>query len=105
MRLKVTNSNKILIPGMIVYVNPKNAENNVLTVPKSSLLLEKMKIVQVKVDATTFEQRMVTTGVENNLLIEILSRINKGEIIVSDGAYLISSEFILKKGTTQRHQH
>lgn len=105
MRLKVTNSNKRLIPGMIVYVNPKSAENKVLTVPKSALLLEKMKTVWVKVDATTFEQRMVKTGVENNLLIEILSGINKGEIIVSEGAYLISSEFILKKGTTQRHQH
>jgi Cu(I)/Ag(I) efflux system membrane fusion protein len=53
----------------------------------------------------TFEQRMVETGLENNYWVEIKSGLNHGDIVVTDGAYLISSEFILKNGGGQRHEH
>ena len=56
-------------------------------------------------DENTFEQRMVDTGSENKYFIEILSGIKEGEIVVTSGAYLISSEFILKSGAGQRHDH
>lgn len=35
-------------------------------------------------------------GEENKYLVEILSEIKVGEIIVTSGAYLINSEFFLK---------
>lgn len=107
LRIRVDNPKNKLIPGMMVYVNvsPKKNSKPVLAVPKSTVLLEKMKTVWIKVDENTFEQRMVETGTENKYLIEILSGIKEGEIIVTSGAYLISSEFILKSGTGQRHEH
>lgn len=105
LRIKVDNTKNTLIPGMMVYVNPKKNTQPVLSVPKSAVLLEKMKTVWVQKDATTFEQRMVKTGTENKYFVEILSGIKAGEIIVTSGAYLISSEFILKSGAGQRHDH
>lgn len=105
LRIRVDNTKNKLIPGMMVYVHPKTTSKPVLAVPKSAVLLEKMKTVWIKIDETTFEQRMVETGSENNYLIEILSGIKEGEIIVTSGAYLISSEFILKSGAGQRHEH
>lgn len=105
LRLKVDNSKNKLIPGMMVYVSPKQNSKPVLAVPKSAVLLEKMKTVWVLAHENTFEQRMVETGAENKFWIEILSGINEGEIIVTEGSYLISSEFILKSGAGQRHDH
>jgi Cu(I)/Ag(I) efflux system membrane fusion protein len=69
------------------------------------VLLEKMKTVWVLAHDNTFEQRMVETGAENKFWIEILSGLKEGEIVVTEGAYLISSEFILKSGAGQRHDH
>ena len=105
LRIRIDNAKSKLIPGMMVYVNPKKTSKSVLSVPKSALLLEKMKTVWIKTDETTFEQRMVVTGIENNYLVELLSGIKEGEIVVTSGAYLISSEFILKSGAGQRHDH
>lgn len=105
LRIRVENTKNKLIPGMMVYVRPKKDTQPVLSVAKSAVLLEKMKTVWIKTDATTFEQRMVETGMENKYLYEIVSGIKEGEIIVIAGAYLISSEFILKSGAGQRHEH
>lgn len=105
LRLSVENKDQLLVPGMIVNVNSAQSSNRILSVPKSAVLLEKMKTVWVRLDETTFEQRMVETGIENANYIEILSGVKEGEEIVKSGAYLVSSEFILKKGTTKRHAH
>ncbi|ULT42991.1 hypothetical protein KRR40_05470 [Niabella defluvii] len=53
--------------------------------------------VWVETAAGKFEPRMVETGGENALWIEITSGVQPGEVVVTDGAYLLSSEFILKK--------
>lgn len=105
LRIRVDNTKNELFPGMMVYVNPPQNRKRVLTVPKSAVLLEKMKTVWVLAHDNTFEQRMVETGSENKYLIEILSGIKEGEIIITSGAYLISSEFVLKSGAGQRHEH
>ena len=70
-----------------------------------SVLFEKMEAVWMLINDNTFEHRMVETGAENKYLIEILSGIKEGEVVVTDGAYLINSEFILKSGAGQRHEH
>lgn len=105
LRLRIDNAKNKLIPGMMVYVSPKQNSKPVLAVPKSAVLLEKMKTVWVLAHDNTFEQRMVKTGAENKFWIEILSGLKEGETVVTEGAYLISSEFILKSGAGQRHEH
>jgi membrane fusion protein, copper/silver efflux system len=64
-----------------------------------------MKTAWVLAHDNTFEQRMVETGAENKFWIEILSGLKEGETVVTEGAYLINSEFILKSGAGQRHEH
>lgn len=105
LRISVSNSNGTLIPGMPVYVNPKKTTRQVLAVPKSAVLLKKMKTVWILAHENTFEQRMVETGAENNYWIEITSGLKPGDVLVTEGAYLINSEFILKSGAGQTHVH
>lgn len=105
LRISVDNKDGSLIPGMMVYVSPDNTSSSVLCVPKSAVLLEKMKTVWVLAHGNTFEQRMVKTGIENDHWIEITAGLKEGEVIVTEGAYLINSEFILKSGSGQRHEH
>lgn len=105
LRIQVDNKNGKLIPGMPVTVSPQSTAQSVLAVPKSAILQEKMKTAWVKTDENTFEQRMVTTGTESKYWVESLSGLEVGDVIVTDGAYLISSEFILKNGAGMRHEH
>ncbi|MBK6824951.1 MAG: efflux RND transporter periplasmic adaptor subunit [Saprospiraceae bacterium] len=105
LKIRVNNSDGKLIPGTLVSVIPEKSIANVLAVPKTAVLLEKMKTVWVLAHANTFEQRMVETGAENKFWIEITSGLKLGDIVVAEGAYLISSEFILKSGAGQRHDH
>jgi membrane fusion protein, copper/silver efflux system len=105
LRIKVENTNGKLIPGMMVYVNADQESKPVLSVPKSAVILENMETVWVKVDETTFEQRMVETGKSNDQWVEILSGIKENDIVVNEGAYLINSEFVLKSGSGQAHDH
>ncbi|MBC8053892.1 MAG: efflux RND transporter periplasmic adaptor subunit [Sphingobacteriaceae bacterium] len=57
--------------------------------------------VWIKSKDNTFTSRNVVTGAEDENQIVITSGISNGEEVVSSGAYLLHSEFILKKGTTQ----
>ena len=45
-----------------------------------------------------FESRPVETGIENKKYVEIISGLKYGERMVTIGAYLLNSEFILKQG-------
>lgn len=105
LKIRVDNSAGLLIPGTLVSVIPEKSSAKVIAVPKSAVLLEKMKTVWVLAHDNTFEQRMVETGAENDYWIEIKSGLKQGEIVATEGAYLISSEFILKSGAGQRHDH
>lgn len=112
LKIRVNNSGGKLIPGTLVSVIPEKILANLLAVPKSAVLLENvpagrqgMKTVWVLAHDNTFQQRMVKTGAENNYWIEITSGLKEDEIVVIDGAYLINSEFILKSGAGQRHEH
>lgn len=105
LKIKIENSQGDLIPGTVVSVAPANTSTRVIAVPKSAVLLEKMKTVWVWSLGDNFEQRMVETGIHTKSWIEIKAGLKPGEIFVSEGAYLISSEFILKSGAGQRHEH
>lgn len=105
LRIRVHNPGSQLIPGTLVSVVPEKSSTDILAVPKSAVLLEKMKTVWVLAHNNTFEQRMVKTAAENSLWVEIISGLKEGELVVTEGAYLISSEYILKSGAGQRHDH
>lgn len=97
-KVKVDNRENNLKPGMMAFVYLKRNEKKTLVIPKSALLIEKMVSVWVQTSVGMFEPRMVTTGIENKLEVEIVSGLKEGDIVVTSGAYLLKSEQTVKRG-------
>lgn len=97
-RIKVDNITGELKPGMMTYVYLQRKEKKTLVIPKSSLLIENAISVWVQMPDGMYEQRMVTTGIENKQEVEILSGLKPGELIVTSGAYLLKSAQVVRQG-------
>jgi membrane fusion protein, copper/silver efflux system len=97
-RIKVDNSTGKLKPGMMAYVYSKRNERKTLVIQKSSLLIENAISVWVQMPDGMYEQRMVTTGIENKHEVEILSGLKPGELVVTSGAYLLKSAQVVRQG-------
>jgi membrane fusion protein, copper/silver efflux system len=103
-RVAISNKNGELKPGMPAYVTINNRENKTLVLPADALIRnEKNSIVWLQTGKNTFRPVIVQTGNEGNDQVEILHGLKKGDIVVTDGAYLLNSEYIFKKGTTPDH--
>lgn len=98
-KISVQNNDKKIRPGMRAAVSVKHNQKKTVVIPKSCIVLGKMSSsVWVQTEDGMFEKRMIETGIENKNEIEVISGIQKGEIVVSSGAYLLNSAFILKNG-------
>ncbi|MCQ6961066.1 efflux RND transporter periplasmic adaptor subunit [Mucilaginibacter aquariorum] len=98
-KILVQNRSGKLRPGMMATVEVKHNEKRALVISKSALVPANASLsVWVQTVPGMYEKRMVKTGVENKQEIEILSGVAPGELVVSSGAYLLNSAFILKNG-------
>lgn len=97
-RLKVGNRGGRLRPGMMAYVYLQRNQKKTLVIPRSALLLESAISVWVETPDGMYEQRMVTTGIENKREVEITSGLRAGEKVVVAGAYFLKSENTVKQG-------
>ncbi len=107
-RVSVPNTNNELRPGMPAYVGLKNQQRNSLTLPVDAVIRsEKMNMVWIEIDKSTFKSVMVETGMESDGRIEIISGLKEGDAVVTSGAYLLHSEYVFKKGADPmaEHQH
>lgn len=95
---KVDNRTGKLKPGMLAYVLVRQQSNASVMVPKSAIVPGDMPMVWIEKNDGAFEPRMVKTGSTNKDWVEILSGLKGGELVVSQGTYLLNSEYILKKG-------
>ena len=102
---KVDNRTGKLKPGMLAYVLVRQQSNASVMVPKSAIVPGDMPMVWVENKEGAFEPRMVKTGSEDKDWIEILSGLKGGELVVAQGAYLLNSEYILKKGNNPMAGH
>lgn len=98
-RFQVENPSNKLRPGMMAYINIKRNEKKTMVIPKSSIVVGEMTSAWVKTAKGTYENRMIQLGIQNKKEVEVLSGLKEGELIVTNGAYLLNSELILKKGT------
>lgn len=97
-RFLVASRTRQLKPGMMAYVNIKRNEKKTVVIPKSSILVGNMISAWVKTGNGLYENRMIELGIQNKKEVEIISGLKEGEIIVTNGAYLLNSALILKKG-------
>lgn len=99
-RGSIPNPNNQWQPGAQASVFlPSENQSKVLTLPVDAVIRdEKGMHVWIKTGKDGFEPRLVRTGQENNNQVEISAGLQNGEQVVVTGAYLLYSEYVLKKG-------
>ncbi|OJW81507.1 MAG: hypothetical protein BGO69_08955 [Bacteroidetes bacterium 46-16] len=97
-RFLIDNRENRIKPGMMGYVHVNRNERETIVIPKSSILVGDMVTVWVKTMDNMYEPRNIMIGIQNKKEVEVLSGLQEGEIVVTNGAYLLNSALILKKG-------
>lgn len=93
-RIEVENKDRALRPGSFarVKINTASAEE-VLAVPAVAVLRQKAEsIVFVDAGGGLFKRREVTVGARSRDAAEILSGLEHGEQVVTQGAFTLKSE-------------
>ncbi|MBW8682991.1 efflux RND transporter periplasmic adaptor subunit [Chitinophaga rhizophila] len=96
----VNNAGNRWQPGQQVNVLlPVKSSDDVISLPVDAVIRSgKGAHVWVETAPGKFEAREVTTGMENFDSVEISDGLDEGDKVVVTGAYLLYSEYILKKG-------
>ena len=106
MRGVIPNSDSKFKPGMQAQVLFKHSSRTALSIPVDAVIRdEKGTHVYVESEKNTFEPRMVKTGIEDFEQVEITEGLKENEVIAATGAYLLYSEFVLKKGMDPMASH
>jgi len=106
MRGVIENPDMMFKPGMQAQVLFTHSSRKALSVPVDAVIRdENGNHVYVMSDKNTFEPRMVKTGVEDFEQVEVIEGLKENETVVATGAYLLYSEFILKKGADPMAGH
>ncbi|MES2376784.1 MAG: efflux RND transporter periplasmic adaptor subunit [Bacteroidota bacterium] len=101
-RISIPNPEGLVRPGMLAYIAVGGGDNRSLAVPSSAILTNgKGSIVWVKNTNGSFSPRMIKTGSGNQSYSSVLSGLNAGDVVVTNGAYLLNSEAIFKNGSDQ----
>lgn len=89
-------------PGMQANVFLATGKvTNAISLPLDAVIRDESGAqVWIKTKDNTFTSRKVTTGAEDANQIVIISGISNGEEVVTTGAYLLYSEYVLKHETT-----
>jgi Cu(I)/Ag(I) efflux system membrane fusion protein len=102
-RLEVDNPRFVLRPEMFVTVELPATLSPGLTVPASALLDSGLsKHVFVRTGEDTFEPRTIETGWQIGDRVQIVKGLQEGDMIVSEGAFLVDSESRLQGAAISR---
>jgi Cu(I)/Ag(I) efflux system membrane fusion protein len=96
----ISNPNNQWQPGQQAYVLlPSKTNGQALTLPVDAVIREQRGThVWIETEKGKYVPRMVTTGMETADRVEIKTGLEEGEKVVVTGAYLLYSEYVLKKG-------
>lgn len=99
-RADIFNDNKKLKSQMFIEgtINTNDGASSGLSIPKSSILWTgKRSVVYVKhTDQNIFELREVALGTSDNENVEVISGLNEGEEIVTNGTFTLDAEAQLR---------
>jgi Cu(I)/Ag(I) efflux system membrane fusion protein len=106
MRGALENRELTFKPGMQAQVLFTHSSRRALSVPVDAVIHDENGThVYVESGKNTFEPRMVKTGIEDFDKVEVTEGLKQDEVIAATGAYLLYSEFILKKGVDPMAGH
>lgn len=98
-RVALRNKDGVLKPGMAAEVTIGNGGQHSLTLPEAAVIRSAMgSLVWVEAGHNLFRRVMVETGVEHGGRVEIRSGLKTGGVVVTEGAYLVNSEYGFKHG-------
>lgn len=94
----IENLEGLLRPGMFVRVTvPVGDKRNALSVkPESIIQHENQKFVFVDLKGGTFKRVDVNTGQASDDWIEVTEGLSPGQLVVTNGVFLLKSEFLLQ---------
>ncbi|MBN9349422.1 MAG: efflux RND transporter periplasmic adaptor subunit [Chitinophagaceae bacterium] len=100
LRGSIPNLHNQLRAGMQAIVElPVTLTSKAMTLPVDAVIQDsKGAHIWTEIGVGKFEPKMVTLGAQNFNRIEIVSGVKPGDVVVVSGAYLLYSEFVLKKG-------
>ncbi|HLP42487.1 MAG TPA: efflux RND transporter periplasmic adaptor subunit, partial [Fibrobacteria bacterium] len=102
--LAIPNPGNRILPGMEATVTFKSPGRRVLGVPASALIRSSSgAMVWLEAERNTYFPRMVRLGREGDGNVEVLDGLKAGERVVITGAYLLNSEWTLRKGAGKGH--
>ncbi|MBL7914310.1 MAG: efflux RND transporter periplasmic adaptor subunit [Bacteroidia bacterium] len=105
-RLEFANPSQNIKPGMLANIILQTEKKKSLTLPLNAIIQDsKGTNVWVRNSDGVFENRMVTVGMQNSREIEILEGLNENDVVVVQGAYLLNSEYVFKKGANPMEGH
>lgn len=82
---------------MLAYISIANGKQRSLAVPASAVLTDgKGNLVWIKNTDGSFSVKMIRIGSGNSNYVPVLSGLNREDTVVTNGAYLLNSEAILK---------
>lgn len=99
LRINIPNPQGLIRPGMLAYITTANSKQLAVAVPASAILTDgRGSTVWVKNTDGSFSKRMIESGPGNQFYSPVISGLNAGDIVVTNGAYLLNSEAIFKNG-------
>jgi len=100
MRGTISNPDNRWQPGMQAVISlPVKSSGDALSLPVDAVIRDgKGTHVWIAQAGGKFVPRMVKTGMENFDAVEVTDGLEEGDKVVVTGAYLLYSEYILKKG-------
>jgi cobalt-zinc-cadmium efflux system membrane fusion protein len=94
-RVRLNNTSGFWKPGMFITGKVFTTSKKVpIVVNKNALQLFKGETVVFVQDKKGFRPQPVSIGLENNILVEILSGLHQGQKYAAEGAFTIKSEFL-----------
>lgn len=99
LRAELPNREGKYLPGMQANVLLPQQKSSVISVPNDAVIRDqKVSHVWVQTSEGTFRARKVTLGEANFDSVAVLSGVSAHDRVVTSGAYLLYSEYVLKKG-------
>ncbi len=98
-RVVIANPKRTFLPGMQANVILSHSNRKAIGLPSDAVIRDANgSHVWILENDGSFKLRIVKTGLENMEKVEITQGLNEKENVVISGAYLLYSEWVLKKG-------